>query len=230
MDISTKKVVKNILLIVVFAILLIGAYWFLLFLFENTTEIERRNEFGDYIGGILNPLFTLLSTAAIIYLTYIIANNEDKKSEKSIETQKRITLSQMRQMALNDLIEKMNLFVYEADKLSIHDANKGKLHQKILTKFIEEENEKKGKSDEKVTVWLIILLELENFFLLKYLFLDLFETELFLTKYNDLIEITSKLAEEQAKMKFITYKSIGEYINNQKELVSIIGNYIYSEF
>lgn len=227
---STKKLTKNILMIVVIAILLIGAYWILLFLFGNTTEIEKRNEFGDYIGGILNPLFTLLSTAAIIYLTYIIANNEDKKSEKSIETQKRITLNQMRQTALNDLIGKMNLYVYEADKLSVHDSKKGKFHQKILTKLIEEENEKKGKRNEKVTVWLVILLELESFFLLKYLFSDLFETELFITKYNDLIEITSKLAEEQAEMKFITNKTIGEYINNQKELVSIIGNYIYSEF
>lgn len=226
---SNSKSIKNVIIIVAILILLIGAYLTLIFLVGDSTGIERRNEFGDYIGGILNPLFTLLSTAAIIFLTYILAKNEDRKAEKTIETQKRITLNQMRQVAFNDLIGKMNLYVYEADKLSVHDF-KGKFQQKLLTKMIDEENKNNCKVDEKVTVWLVILLELENFFLLKYLFSDLFETELFQTKYNDLIEITNQLSEEQAEMKFVTGKSIGKYINTQKELVTIIGDYIYSEF
>lgn len=226
---STSKSIKDILIIIAIIILLIGAYLSLIYLLNALSCIENRNEFGGYIGGMLNPLFTLLSTAAIIYLTYILAKNEDRKAEKTIETQKRITLNQMRQTAFNDLIGKMNLYVYEADELPVYDF-KGKFHQKVLTKIIDEENRKKGKEDKKITVWMIILLELENFFLLKYLFSDLFETDLFQKKYKELIEITSKLSDEQAEMKFVTSKSIGEYINTQKELITIIGDYIYSEF
>ena len=134
-----RKAIKNILIIVSIIILLIGAYWILLFLLNNSTGIEKCNEFGDYVGGVLNPLFTLLSTAAIIYLTFIIAKNEDKKAEKSIETQKRITLNQMRQESLSRLSDKLNMFVYELDKINIASADDSIFVKKVIANNIKKE-------------------------------------------------------------------------------------------
>lgn len=227
-----KNSKKDIFLISVILLVVVGIYFIVAYFLKqyyviNITNCKdfKNNEFGDFIGGILNPLFTLLSTVSIIYLTYLIAKGEDQKADNAIETQKRITLNQMRQTALENLIQKTNLYIYEADKLAFH-TTKNKMHQMILTNLIKEES----KSQERVIVWLIILSELENFSQLKYLFSNLFDKEDFKEKYNDIVEITNKLAEEQDKMNFVENKTIGKYIYSQQIFLNTIGNYIYSEF
>ena len=47
------------------------------------------NEYGDFIGGILNPIFSLLSTIAIIVLTYYISKRDDHKANEALEIQKK---------------------------------------------------------------------------------------------------------------------------------------------
>ena len=220
----TRKPIINILIIVSIIILLIGAYWILLLLLNNSTGIEKCNEFGDYIGGVLNPLFTLLSTAAIIYLTYIIAKNEDKKAEKSIETQKRITLNQMRQESLSRLSDKLNMFVYELDKLNIASADYSKFVKKVIANNI------KNEKQEKSFIWLVILSELENFLQNEYLFSNLFKEDAFDKAYNSLTETLSKLSQEQGEQILIEAKSLEEYIDSKQKFITLIGNYIYSEF
>ena len=184
------------------------------------------NEFGDFVGGVLNPLFALLSTAAIIFLTYIISRNESDKADIALETQKKITLYQLRQGALNNISEKLNLYVYQADKLNIHELNNGLLHQKILTRLIEEEEKDKG----KVIVWIIILSELENFKQLKYLFSELFVKDDFSSIYKSLIEITGELSKEQSTIKMVNIKTLEKYITLQQKFIVSIGEYIYKEF
>ena len=186
--------------------------------------IEKCNEFGDYIGGVLNPLFTLLSTAAIIYLTYIIAKNEDKKAEKSIETQKRITLNQMRQESLSRLSDKLNMFVYELDKINIASADDSKFVKKVIANNIKKEK------NEKSFIWLVILSELENFLQNEYLFANLFEEEAFDKAYKLLTETLSKLSQEQGEQILIEDKSLEKYIDSKQKFITLIGSYIYSEF
>ena len=164
MNTKKKKSLKSVLLFLLILIGLIGVYIIILFLFQNSSRIVKCNEFGDYVGGVLNPLFALLSTAAIIFLTYILGKNEDRKAEKSIETQKRITLNQMRQEALNRLAERLNLFVYDLDKMTITDSGTSNFVKGVLSM-----NNKK-KDSEKITVWFVISSELENFLQLEYLF------------------------------------------------------------
>jgi hypothetical protein len=184
----------------------------------------KNNEFGDYLGGLINPLFTLLSTVAIIFLTYVIAKNEDIKADKAIETQKRLTLNQMRQTAFENLVQKTNLYLYELDKLSIHEA-KNKFTQMVLTNMIKKDN-----GEQTSAVWLIIMSEVENFTQFNYLFSDLFKLDDFKTKHEEMIDITSKLAQEQSEFKFVKSGTIENYINVQKEYLGYIGEYIYSEF
>lgn len=227
-----KNSAKNALIISIVLTVIIVIYIILICCLRNyyiTTipknDSFKNNEFGDFIGGLLNPLFTLLSTVSIIFLTYIVAKGEGRKAEKSITTQKRITLSQMRQTSFESLIQKTNLYVYEIDNLSIHTA-KNKFHQSVLTNLIKSESN----DQKRVTVWLVILSELENFIHLEYLFSDLFQKEEFKEKYKAIIDVTSKLSEEQGKMMFIDSKTFEKYIACQQEFLTTIGNYIYSEF
>lgn len=226
-----KNAIKNTLTIIGILVLVIFLYWLMTSILKSyfISNIEKggtfkNNEFGDFLGGLINPLFTLLSTVAIIFLTYIIAKNEDIKSDKEIETQKRLTLNQMRQTAFENLVQKTNLYVYELDKLSIHEA-KNKFTQMVLTNMIKE---KAG--EQTSAIWLIIMSELENFTQFNYLFSDLFKLEEFKTKHEEMIDITSKIAQEQNEFKFVKSGTIENYINIQKDYLRYVGEYIYSEF
>lgn len=226
-----KNSVKNTLTVIAILILVIFLYWLMTSILKSNyiSNIEKEggfknNEFGDYLGGLINPLFTLLSTVAIIFLTYVIAKNEDIKAEKAIETQKRLTLNQMRQTVFENLVQKTNLYVYELDKLSIHEAQ-NKFTQMVLTNMIKKEN-----GEQTIAVWLIIMSELENFTQFNYLFSDLFKLEDFKRKNEEIIDITGKLAEEQSEFKFVKSGTIENYINIQKDYLRYIGEYIYSEF
>lgn len=226
-----KDARKNIFTIIAILVFVIFLYWLMTSIFKsyfisNIEEGEtfKNNEFGDYFGGLINPLFTLLSTVAIIFLSYIIAINEDKKADKAIETQRRLTLNQMRQTAFENLIQKTNLYVYELDKIPIYEA-KNKFHQMVLTSLIKEDN-----GEQASAVWLIIMSELENFTQFNYLFSDLFKLDDFKIKHEGMIDITAKLAEEQREFKFVKSGTIENYINVQKDYLRYIGEYIYTEF
>ena len=221
---KTKKTSKNLFIIILISIGLIGIYILILFFLQSSSGIEKCNEFGDYVGGVLNPLFALLSTVAIIYLTYILAMNEDIKAEKSIETQKRITLNQMRQDALNRLAEKLNLFVYDLDKMTIINSGTMEIVKAVLS------NNNKKKDNKKIMVWFVISTELENFLQLEYLFKDLFKRDEFSKTFDSLREITLKLLEEEGSKLLIEQSTLEKYIELKQQTITELGNYIYSEF
>ncbi len=118
--------------------------------------ILSKNEFGDYIGGVLNPLLALLSTISIIYLTYVIAKAENSKAEESIITQKRITLNQMRNEALNMLDNRLNLFINEIGHLNITNQDENNFIKRVLANQIKRERESKNEKKNR-SFWLIIL-------------------------------------------------------------------------
>ena len=226
-----KNSVKNTLTVIAILVSVIIVYWVMTLTLKYyfISNIEKGgafkyNEFGDYLGGLINPLFTLLSTVSISFLTYIIAKNDNIKDASAIATQKRLTLNQMRQTAFENLVQKTNLYVYELDKLSIHEA-KNKFTQRFLTNMIKKEN-----GEQTSAIWLIIMSELENFTQFNYLFSDLFKLEDFKKKHEEIIDITGKLAQEQSDLKFVKSGTIENYINIQKDYLRYIGEYIYSEF
>ncbi|PXY03146.1 hypothetical protein DF185_03410 [Marinifilum breve] len=220
-SILPKKIVIWILIVLV---IIIGVYVLTLFFFNHNSELSKRNEFGDYIGGILNPLFTLLSTTAIIFLTYMLGKNEDLKAEKAIETQKRITLNQMRQDALNKLVDKLNLFASDMHRMSIMEPDT----LGIVKAFISKKNKEKEEKD--IIVWIIIANELDSFLQLEYLFKDLFDNEDFLKSYEDLYESTMKLLGEQGGKMLIEQSSLENYVKAKQDLITRIGSFIYAEF
>ncbi|QQT32863.1 hypothetical protein I6I99_09985 [Sphingobacterium multivorum] len=193
-----------------------------------TTEKMKSNEMGDYIGGILNPLFTFLSTVAILLLTNKISQNEDEKAEKAIEVQKRISLNHMRQNALDNLIQKTNLYVHEMGTISFYKT-KNKFHSNILSAMLKEDEKEDENKNKKIIVWLVILNELENFLQRKHLFSNLFDNAQFNSDFQELMNITSEICEEQRDLRFVKTQTIEKYIDLQQRIIYMIGDYVYSE-
>lgn len=79
-------------------------------------------QYGDFIGGTLNPLFSI----AIIYLTYTIAKSSDEKANENIEVQKIISISQMRKEAVSELSKVLNEYNDKSNNDSFIDDWKSK--------------------------------------------------------------------------------------------------------
>lgn len=215
---------KNIINLSLIAFGLIISYLILLTLLSHSSCGLKDNEFGDYVGGILNPLFALLSTAAIIYLTFIIAKNDDKKAAASILEQRRITINQMRHEALINLTNKLNSFAYELNNMQMRDVKAGTLKQRILTNMIKED----GKYPN--LTWIIIHFELDGFLQHTHLFGNLFAKTQFTDAYNSISDTLGKLLDEQATIKMITADNLEKYIDQKQTLITIISDFILSEF
>ncbi|MFY0626173.1 MAG: hypothetical protein JXR07_07760 [Reichenbachiella sp.] len=201
-------------------------YFFLIYFFHDIDKIDAQ--FGDYIGGILNPLFALLSTSSIILLTYVIAKSESNKADESILAQKRITLNEMRHEALNGLVEKLNLFIHEMDELHFTDSP-FKLAKGIIAEQIKAERKEK-KQKKKRSFWLIILFEIESFSQKGYLFSELFKSEEFNQTYVSLIDVVNKLVVEHQSEELISLDNLNAYIELKQGITSKIGDYIIKEF
>jgi len=50
--------------------------------FSNDPSIW--GQYGDYIGGLLNPLFSLINIVVLIYLTFIVSKNDDNRSKNEL--------------------------------------------------------------------------------------------------------------------------------------------------
>ncbi len=78
-----EKTIKNIVIGVSSAVILPYVLWFI------THPISRHPEdwgnFGDYIGGILNPLLTIINIYLLIQLSVKVESREDQKVIKDIK-------------------------------------------------------------------------------------------------------------------------------------------------
>lgn len=84
-------------------------------------KIESWAQFGDYIGGILNPILALINICVFVILTITIQNITDKNNKESLETSKRIALMSMKHEELKHFKEIMdkNLEQWDEDLESI---------------------------------------------------------------------------------------------------------------
>lgn len=223
---NIKKILKNnAFVIALVSCLLIAGYFFTLYFLNDKTL--KENEYGDFIGGVLNPFLTLLSTLAIIFLTVIIAKGESKKSDESIKIQKRLTLNQMRHEALNNLINKLNMYVYELDNIHVVNDKQSKFVQQFITQQLKANRKDK---DKHPNVWLIMLLELESFSHKNYLFESLFNEQEYTDSYEQLSNIISLLVDEHNSEESVKLATLSSYIVVQQKYYQIIGAYILKEF
>jgi uncharacterized membrane protein len=77
-----------ILILVVLAIIGAPIYFYIHYFGENIPS-ERAADwgpFGDYFGGIINPILSLFSLVVTVYIAIALRKIEDQRSEKAIET------------------------------------------------------------------------------------------------------------------------------------------------
>jgi len=86
-----------------------------------SNNIEAWAQFGDYIGGVLNPILALINICVFVILTITIQNITDKNNKESLETSKRIALMSMKHEELKHFKEIMdkNLELWNEDLKSI---------------------------------------------------------------------------------------------------------------
>lgn len=75
---------------------------------QISNQIESWAQFGDYFGGVLNPILALINICVFVILTITIQNITDKNNKEGLETSKRIALMSMKHEELNHFKEIMD--------------------------------------------------------------------------------------------------------------------------
>lgn len=117
---------KNVTLIIIVAtICCLGLY---LCMFNNglSNNSNSWSNFGDYVNGVLTPIFTVINIYVFIKLTTAISRLEekryensmeieDKRREKEIEHEKELLLMQFRKQEIETFVEQTNrIFDYSS--------------------------------------------------------------------------------------------------------------------
>ncbi|WP_405384098.1 hypothetical protein [Maribacter sp. LLG6340-A2] len=55
-------------------------------------KTEVWGAFGDYFGGILNPILAIINIGILIYLTYLVNKIDSNRAKEELEIQKKIAL------------------------------------------------------------------------------------------------------------------------------------------
>lgn len=84
-----------------------------LLLHSCSGDIGKWGQYGDFIGGVLNPFLTLINIGAFIFLTYKISDIEEKRNKLTLKTQKVITITQMRYECVLRLEAKLEKIEFE---------------------------------------------------------------------------------------------------------------------
>lgn len=87
----------GILLIILLLISPVLTYIFAFHSFKISNQPSEWGTFGDFIGGVINPLIALLTLLVTIYIAIEISKLEDKRSEKTIDFEKRRFLNELRE-------------------------------------------------------------------------------------------------------------------------------------
>lgn len=82
---------------------LVNLFYFLKFNGDISSDPAVWGQYGDFIGGSMNPIFGLVNIIALVYLTYEISHTDERRAKEALNAQKLITLTQMRLEAVNQL-------------------------------------------------------------------------------------------------------------------------------
>lgn len=197
-----------------------------------SNKTEHWGQYGDFIGGILNPIVSIISVGVLIYLTVTINNNEAKRekeirdlemhqleNDKKIETQKIIDLQIFEDRRLADQIS-----IQKSITISKMRYDQIKEISRILNIF--EKSEYKGNLVDVVNNMVSVKSQLINFkFNNRYIFHPIFNIgSAFENKHynplnqamNDLINFIKSQPGVIKKEVEIDFKALGLEFSKQK--------------
>jgi uncharacterized membrane protein len=90
---------------------------------EVSSNISDWAQFGDYFGGILNPILTLINICVFVILNITIQKITDTNNKATLETNKKIALMSMKHEELNNFKKEMD------ENLKYWRANLGDLER-----------------------------------------------------------------------------------------------------
>ena len=79
--------------------------------------------YGDFVGGSINPLISILNIIVLGYLTYIISDVDGKRADENINAQKIITLNQMRYNNVLELSKTLDTFSNVSTEITSENNN-----------------------------------------------------------------------------------------------------------
>jgi hypothetical protein len=106
--------------------------YFVIFSGSLSTSQDRWGQFGDYVGGVLNPLFALLAFTALLYTIYLqkrelgLSRVELRRSSNALEMQADKQRRQQFESTFFHLLELHNEIVREMRIVDPDAANVGK--------------------------------------------------------------------------------------------------------
>ncbi|SFH38912.1 hypothetical protein [Pontibacter chinhatensis] len=118
-------------------ILLIASTPFILYYYklgspELSTDHEEWGQFGDFIGGTLNPFLSLVSIFVLAYITYEVSQIETHIQQRSLDTQRVLVLTQLRQAVLEEYARLIDIVLSSYDQTSRAIGDKaGETHQRL---------------------------------------------------------------------------------------------------
>jgi len=83
-------------------------YWVQFNNYHLSTNPTDWGVFGDYFGGTLNPLLTIINIIVTIWLTIVINRFADHNTESQIAAERKIARLQLRNEALKELRNELN--------------------------------------------------------------------------------------------------------------------------
>lgn len=85
-------------------------------------KTEVWGAFGDYFGGILNPILSIINIGVLIYLTYLVHRIDINRVKEELEIQKGIAIYGLKHDALKEFNNNLSKFQPELVKSDEHSA------------------------------------------------------------------------------------------------------------
>ena len=102
-----KKKLFIWLIVVIFGICLIAIIIYILNFYNKKISDDTSDWaiFGDYIGGIVNPLVAIINVLVLIYLTLLVEKNSEVRNKQNILEQKKLFELNLMNKAIEELNE-----------------------------------------------------------------------------------------------------------------------------
>ncbi|WAC02954.1 hypothetical protein N7U66_04815 [Lacinutrix neustonica] len=139
-------------------ILTVAIPYFIKFNGGISNETAVWGAFGDYFGGILNPIFAIINIGILIYLTHLVHKIDSNRVKKELEIQKQIAIYGLKHDALKAFNNNLSKFQLELVKSNENSELNIILHRNDFYSLIETytylfpsiENDKKSALTEKM--------------------------------------------------------------------------------
>lgn len=81
---------------------------------------ENWGQFGDFMGGVLNPLLALINICIFIVLTISIQNFADRNNDMALQTNRNIAIMSMKHEELSSLRLQRTSYLKDGERIPMN--------------------------------------------------------------------------------------------------------------